>query len=128
MRRPLVDPRLYQRNENHWPSICTIQTANTSVSGSGQKTKTGTFTNVAGLVSIPCRIAPVSQLNVSDKEARAETIQALYSQRELKLNGFFPQIQPRTMLAFVDGVRYEIRGVESDSQSFSTRMLVEIIS
>lgn len=83
---------------------------------------------MAGMADIPCRIAPVSATNITDKEVRTESVQALYSLRELKLNGYYPLIQARVMLAHVDGVRYQIRGVEHDSEHFSTRLLVETIN
>lgn len=55
-----------------------------------------------------------------------ETLESVLK-RTVKLNGYYPTIQVRTHRAVVDGVAYLIRGVEHDSERYSTRLQVEVL-
>lgn len=118
----LVDPRLESHLPNHWPSTCEIRTVSYAVSASNQRIKSGAVTLYT---RVPCRMSPLSKTRTTDNEARSETMESALKQRILKLNGYFPLIVPRDMDAVVDGVVFPIRGVENDSQRWSTRLFVE---
>lgn len=123
MRKPLIDPRMLSHIQTHWPSRCTIQAITYGVSQSNQRIPTGS-TNI--LVDVPCSMAPLNEANPTDDEKRSPTIQGSFDKRVVKLSGYFPQIVERH-IAIVDGVTWQIRGVEHDSQHVSTRLKVEII-
>lgn len=120
----ILDPRLRVAIPEHWPSTCTIQTVNTTVSASNEPVPSGA-TDVSTLKNIPCRIGPRIEVSVSDNEQRSDRVLEQFNRRQAKLNGYFPQIVPRLMQAVVDGVVYGIRGVEHDSERFSTRLNLE---
>lgn len=124
--RSLVNPKLRAKLPEHWLSSCTIQSVTVTLSESGQKVPYAA-SNVAGLVNIQCRMAPIIDARPTDEEIRTTGLRLEHSKRILKLNGYFPQIVNRAMQAVVDGVTFEIRGVEADSQSFSTRLRLESI-
>ena len=72
--------------------------------------------DVAGVVSVACRIAPASQqepLNV-DLEYAVATHTAV-------LKGYYSDVKAR-MRAVVDGVTYDIAGVSFDDQALQTRL------
>lgn len=124
--RQLVDSRLRNGIPDHWPSRCTIQTLIYTEDAANQPVLSG-VKNVAGLVNIECRLGPMQEGTPSDDEVRTEPISSVVSKRQLKLNGYYTQIVPKSMQVVVDGVVYPIRGVESDSQHFSTRLRLEIV-
>ena len=125
--RTLIDPRLRASLQDDFPSRCTIQNVVHVVSMANQEVPDpASATDVAGLVNIQCRIAPLIEQRPTDNENLPSDIQELYVQRQCKLNGYFPSITPRSMQAIVDGVAYIIRGVEHDGARFSTRLRLEI--
>lgn len=125
--RSLFDTRLNKAIEGLYPSLCTIQIVTTSVSASNQKVPTGA-TDIEGLINLRGRMAPMSAIGgITDKETRSGGIVSRVVERLLKLDGYYPQIDTRRMQAVVDGVVYQIRGVDSDSQHFNTRLRLEIV-
>lgn len=124
--RSLLDPRLRTAIPEHWPSLCTIQTITYTANAANQLMPTG-VTNVSGMVNLQCRLGPIILSRPTDDEIRDTKVQEKYSRRNLKINAYLPQIQVRAMQAVVDGIVYPIRGVEGDSQQFSTRLRLEIV-
>lgn len=124
MRRPLIDQRLYAKTMTHWPSLCDIQSISEVRSDSNQLIASNPVA-VANMTQIPCSLAPLS-ITPTDNEVRSGEISSGKVGRILKLNGFFPGIT-NTMQAVVDGVTYQIVGIEADSHSWSTRLKVENI-
>lgn len=110
-----------------WPSRCTIQTITYATQPGRQQVPTGA-TNVTNLVNIPCRMAPMSVTVASEREQRTDALIEQSTKYVVKLNGYYPEIQPRLMRAVVDGVPYLIRGMDSDSEHMFSRLFVEIIT
>ena len=85
-----------------------------SESASKQKVLVG-YRAVKGMTDIQCRMAPLIQTRPTDLEVRSEDIIAPDANRELKLNGdYLANIQVRDMIAKVDGVRWQLRGIRTD--------------
>jgi hypothetical protein len=97
----------------------------------------GTFTNVAGLVNIPCMDAVLAPGNIEATEAKElEEIMAK-SYRHITLNGYYPQCfttsagesgAPKGWRVIVDGVIYDLLGAEPDSQATQTRLKCQIVT
>lgn len=124
--RSLLDPRMTAQLEELWSSRCTIQLGNTFNQGSGQ-TYIGGYGSILTLTNIPCRLAPIQPENLTSKETRTTVTIDQDNRWEAKLNGYYAQIVPRTHRALIDGVGYLIRGVEHDSERYSTRLSLEQI-
>lgn len=126
MPRKLIHPKLRTNLKDHWPSLCTIQSVNYTEEGTGQETSTSE-SSVTGMVNLPCRLGPLVEVTPTDDERRTSSMSVGYSRRNLKINAYLPQITPEAMVALVDGVKYQIRGVDSDSEHFSTRLRLEVV-
>ena len=95
----------------------------------------GTWTNIDGLVNIPCTAPPISEVRVSATEAR-ELQQIVASEfHHVLLDAWYPQLDegwrgdgtPQgAWRVLIDGTAYEIAGVESDSQGTQTRVTARI--
>lgn len=115
--------------EGTFVSLCTIQGPDNVFSDSGFPS--GAFVNLAGLVNIPCMKAPQSMLRIAAEERKAEPgVQSLEPFHVL-LNGYYPAIPQVTttrpsLRAIVDGVQYEVMGVEHDSQLQMSRLTVRV--
>lgn len=112
-----------------WPSLCTIS-APDGVPGYGGA-PSGNYTPVSGLVAVPCRDA-VTSASIQATELKA--LQEIESKglRHLLLNGYYPQASPDGQIptfwrAVVDGITYNILGVEHDSETSQTRLELEIV-
>ena len=82
------------------------------------------YANVDGLVNIPCMFAPQSVPTPSQGDTvRTEQQFETKTEFHLLLNAYYPAVQQR-YLVIVDGVTYEVMGVESDSQDQMTRCAV----
>lgn len=206
MARQLVDSRLSIAIEDHWPSLCAIQTVTFSTNAANQRMPSGTVSYINNgtiivvtgekpnnfgsvtqtltavpisgservyrnglrvyslsgytilgkvitlsvllmigetlsvdyyvsvqltgnvLDSIPCRLGPLVLIRPMQSESREEGAIADYTGRHLKLSGYYPSIEIRTMVVLIDGVTYQIRGIEHDSQNFSTRLHIENVT
>lgn len=108
-------------------SLCTIQQPDGALIGAGQPS--GTFTNVAGLVNIPCVDAPPSIARVQATEVKAIAEIMSIGLRHILLNGYYANIIGGNLSAtglgwraIVDGITYDILGAEADSQLTQTRL------
>lgn len=110
----------------HYPSRCTIQFVSKADTPSGQSVNSSGLP-VSGHLNIPCALGAFSKDTTTDNERRGPTVTEEFSRRICKLSGYYPAIVERQMRAVVDGVIYNIRGVESDSQHVSTRLYLEVI-
>jgi hypothetical protein len=106
-------------------SICTIQAPAASNTGA----PSGAYANVFGLVNIASQDAPEntgSGLSANEAKRPAETISD--GSRHILLDAYYPLLSPATnwgdvgWIAVVDGVAYDIRGAEADSQRTQTRL------
>lgn len=116
-------------SEGTFVSLCTIQQPDNVFTDSGFPS--GTFVNIAGLVNIPCMKAPLSMLRIGATEIkRVDSIESLEPSHVL-LNAYYPAIPQVTptrpsLRAIVDGINYEVMGVEHDSQLQMSRLTVRV--
>jgi hypothetical protein len=108
-----------------WPSRVTICIGTGITNAANQFVLTG-YAIVAGLNDLECRMSSFIQVRPDDTEIRDQAGTTLISERNCKINGFFPTIVG-DQYADVDGVMYKVVGVENDSQKFSTRLHLETI-
>ena len=128
MPRTILDPRLMSTlRDSSFPSRATFRTVTFTTNAANQPVPNG-GTPIPAMTGIPCRIGPLIELRPSDTEVRTAQIQEKQEHRQLKLSGYFPQIQTRVMDAVVDGVPYRIVGNEADSQLFCSRLRLEAIT
>lgn len=91
----------------------------------------GTYSDVAGLVNIPCMDAPLSPGTISALEAKALADIEAKGIRHVSLNGYYPAAVTGWMAgwrAMVDGFTYEVFGVEADSQTTQTRVKLQLVT
>jgi hypothetical protein len=117
-----------------WPSLCTFQEPVPTVGPTGAVEFD--YVDVSGLIDIPCTAPPPSPASITATEVRAlEEITAAELHHVL-LNAWYPQLDAGwrgeaadgkgAWIALIDGVSYEISGVESDSQEQMTRMTCKL--
>lgn len=123
---PLLSPAFSSALRVHYPSRCSIQLVASGDTPSGQLVTAGGEL-VSGHINIPCALGAFSKDTTTDNEKRDARILEEFTRRMCKLNGYYPTIVERQMRAVVDGVIYNIRGVESDSAHVSTRLYLEVI-
>lgn len=115
--RGLIHSHMLERiRPNFYPSLCTIGERSTAQDDYGQEI--GMVTPIGGLIDLACRIAPRGS-------AETRSAQQIYatSTHHVALNGYYPAIAPHHV-ATVDGVDYDIEGVEHDGQHIATRLFV----
>ena len=94
------------------------------------------YVNVAGLIGIACTAPPESTGSIVATEMRElEEIRASETHHVL-LDAWYPRLDQGwrgenadgkgAWIALIDGVQYEIAGVESDSQSVMTRVTCKL--
>ena len=123
--RQLLDPRLSRELTDDFPDLCTIKLKNLATSPSGQPLPAGEPIPIDGMIDIPCRIGPLILVRPTDKEIRGIKITSQYENRQCKLNGYFPAIDPFSMVATVNDREYDIMGLEHDGNRFSSRMTLQ---
>ncbi len=112
-------------------SVFTARAPDGTISGGG--TPSGTYTDVPGLTLIQCMDAPdiTQQVKVGAFQRRNESEVASEADRHVLLDGYYPTLQAGWRAgwqAIVDGVSYNIFGVESDSQRIMTRVKLQAVS
>lgn len=114
------------RNSGLFVSLCTIQQPSGTLIDAGQPS--GNYTNVAGIVNIPCTAPPeYTGERLSANQTRMQDDVQTFAPRHVLLSGFFPAIQvgvSQGWIAVIDGNVYTLLGAESDSQSQMTRLRV----
>lgn len=106
-------------------SVCTIQSPSQAPDALGQP-DLAAWTDVAGMVNIPCMKAPIvagSVRSTAADEVKGANWTEEMSGSHVLLDGYFPLIEQRYR-AVIDGVALDILGVEPDSQKIMTRMAV----
>lgn len=125
--RSFLDPRLKANLQDFYPSVCTILTKDRTQNESSGQWQDGTLAPVAGLSNLSCRIGPLILIRPTDTEERTSKDTAVLKTRQLKINGYFPQIDVTTMCVRVDGITYSILGEEEDGSQLTTRLRLQII-
>jgi len=108
-------------------SSATFQTLSNTVDALGQADMSD-WVNVAGLTNIPCQLAVASDFR-PDQSATLRQPEGfeILGRRILELNAYYSTADIRTGRDFsvlVDGFRYEVMAVESDSEKQVTRCAV----
>jgi len=108
-------------------SLCTLQSPSTSINPDG--TPVNSYSNVSGLVDIPCMDAVLSDAAIQATESK--TLQEILAKtfRHVLLNGYYPTVLDGVgagWQAVVDGVAYDLLGAEPDSQSQMIRLKLQI--
>lgn len=120
--RPIVDPRMTGKLGGFYPSVATIEQATETRDSFGSPVLA--WASVEGLSGIPCRVAPLTiQTPTFSNEAKLELLTYLTTTHHVALQGYYPQIET-TMRAVIDGVIWDIQGVEHDGQGSTTRLRV----
>ncbi len=107
MPRAIIDPRLHAALEDFVPARCTAQYLNETETPGG--VVPGVPSDVPGIINIQCRIGPLILIRPTDSEDRTGRITTEIKTRQLKMNGFFPQIDAATMRMKVNGQVYRTR-------------------
>lgn len=109
-------------------SRCTIQAPTNALDVAGQPNLASGFANVSGMVGIRCLAPPssFSDMMHADEPKLPAQVSAV-NRLHILLEGYYPAILERYR-AVVDGVAYDILGVDSDSQGQMTRLEVQVVS
>lgn len=125
--RELIDSRLRGTLDDRWPSLCTIQTIVYGTNAANQRLA-ATYDPIDSMRGLACRLGPVVLASAEYQEKRTDRTTTGYNQRILLINAYLPALELNTNAVLVDGVQYLIRGIDTDSQKFMTRLRVEIVS
>lgn len=117
----LIHPDLLTRlTPSFYTSSCTIQTPATTRNAVTNQVS-GSPADYAGHVGLACAVAPITARENRQPDQRYAT-----ATHHVALAGYYPTITP-VMLAVVDGVTYDIEGVEVDSKDQTTRLFVRLV-
>lgn len=116
----LVHPQWLSRlTPTFFVASCTIQQAVETQSATGSIVHT--WTDVAGLVGLGCRIAPQQA-----DERRSPVQKYADTTHVCVINAFYAEITEQ-MQAIIDSATYEIVGVETDGNQTMTRMYLRVV-
>ena len=117
-----------------WPSLFTAQEPVPTIGPTGAMEFD--YTDVAGLIAIPCTAPPESPSGITATEVRALEDITSAELHHVLLDAWYPALDAGwrgenadgkgAWIALIDGNQYEITGVESDSQSTMTRVRVKL--
>jgi hypothetical protein len=110
-------------------SLCTITVpprAPGDIDAGGAPDPAAPYTNLSGHVDIPCTAAALSSGD-SVQPTEVKTLSEILAKNMLHvlLGGYYPTIIA-DYRAVVDGIVYDIVGVENDSQGVQTRLALEL--
>ena len=118
---PIMHPRLLAALRRFYPSNVSIQQYTATQDSYGAEEPKG-WSNVAGLVNLPCSISAVS-----GREVKRSTGIVAVSPWRIAIAGSYPTITPK-MQAVSGGKTYDILVVHHDSQAQTTSLDVEIVT
>ena len=110
-------------------SLATFQSLDTAQGPTGNPV--GIYTDVAGLVNIPCMDAPLAPGTISALEAKALAEIESKGIRHVSLDGYYPAVVagwPEGWRCIVDGLTYDLIGAEADSQNSQTRCKLQLVT
>lgn len=114
-------------------SLARFQSPSTDFDSAGAFS--GTYTDIAGLVDLPCTAPPKSTDAIRATEQRAPQDIIGSEWLHVLLNAYYPTLDagwrgdgtpPGPWRMVIDGRNYEIEGVESDSQRQMTRVTARL--
>lgn len=112
-------------------SLVTIQQPTGEQTADGSPLMTGGdsgdgWNNVAGMVNLQCMNGPEADARIRAKTNRDVDYVEAFQFRHLFIPGYYPIEQFDNWRAIVDGQAYDPLGVEHDSQSQQTRLLLQL--
>jgi hypothetical protein len=109
-------------------SLCTITVPPHIFGPSGAPDPTAAYTVLPGHQDIPCTAPPLS-IGETVQPTEIKEIAEIYAKNMLHvlLGGYYPQIIA-DYRAIINGIEYDIVGVESDSQKQMTRLAVQVVT
>jgi hypothetical protein len=113
-----------------FPSLATLQTLPTLPQGPTGNAVATEWTNVEGVVNIPCKDAPPSLARVQATEVKAVEEIMAKGLRHVLLNQCFtdaPNWAAMTARMIIDGLTYEVLGAENDSNLIQTRVDLQLV-
>jgi len=133
MRRgSLVHPRLIKNLESRgfFPMKVTLQRRNdgSSRTPSGGFTSPAAWTDVVGLVNVPCRRGVPESAQRQGREMSTADIIAATDTYVVILNGHYPNVRPDMRALMSDGQAIDISGVVSDSAGVMTTFTGRVIT
>lgn len=108
-------------------SLCTLQQPDGILIGAGQPS--GVYTDVTGLVDIPCMAAPTGDSRITSSEEKTLDDTQVFSPMHVLLDDYYPSISQGVVdgwRAVIDDVNYDLLGSENDSQAKMTRLIVRM--
>jgi hypothetical protein len=113
------------------PSTCTIMEQAGGIGPTGAPD--GVYSQVPGLVNIPCMNAPESVGNILATEVKTISEIISLSIRHVLLNGYYSQLDGQnwgtiSWHAIVDGIEYDLLAAERDSQFSQTRLKLRLVT
>jgi head-tail adaptor len=122
----LIDPRMLTRlMPAYYADTVTIQQRTDTADSYGQMIPA--WANVADLINLPCRIAPlvVSTPEYAERALQDKTIVTVT--HHITIAGYYPAITV-LMRAGDGGTNYDIVAVEYDSEHVTTRLRVKVVT
>ncbi len=124
--RPMFDPRMLNRLSGFFPSTVRI------ISRTNEPDSMGSPVNddVVLYEDIPCVIAPFNDIIPISGERQLEQYTYDTTTHRITLKGYYPEVTAK-MLAVTSTepfVSYNILGVEHDSHSYTTRLIVNVVT
>ena len=111
-----------------FPSLATLQTLDQTQGPTGNPV--GTWSNVAGVIDIPCKDAPASIARIQATEMKGVAEIMSQGLRHVLLNQCFinaPNWAAMAARLVVDGFTYEVLGAENDSNTIQTRVDLQLV-
>jgi hypothetical protein len=111
-----------------FPSLATLQTLDQTQGPTGNPV--GTWSNVAGVIDIPCKDAPASIARIQATEMKDVAEIMSKGLRHVLLNQCFinaPNWAAMAARLVVDGFTYEVLGAENDSNTIQTRVDLQLV-
>jgi hypothetical protein len=107
-----------------FPSLCAVYATDNAANAIGETVRTPQASPVVGLERVYCNLSQVLGRGADFSEERDVSSTYVSQQYECQLCGYFTGIV-EDMVAVVDGVSYDIRGVKQPSVSSHTVLLLE---
>jgi hypothetical protein len=112
-----------------FPSLATLQAPSTTQGPTGNLVNT--FTDVVGLIALPCQDAPPSTARIAATEVKAVAEIMSKGMRHVTLMGYFEDAVNWSAYGYrvvVDGIVYDVLGAENSSLNMQTRMDLQLVT
>jgi len=131
MTRSFLHPRYRSALPDMWPSRVTFRLKKTRASAMNQPVRDDTTAvdDVPGMSNLECRLVQLIRQEPMADVKKTQSTTTIYGPVEILVNKYVSdRINEADHLAIVDGVEYQIRSVEADSQFSRSRLRIEIIT